>query len=89
MYGAFLKWGYPQIVHSWLNISLQKTTSYWGTPHLWKPPYIYNIYIYRPGYKIQWVEAHVCRVQSVGLEVKAYKVGPQHQNLPTTKVDSA
>ena len=46
MYGAFLKWGYPQIVHSWLNISLQKTTSYWGTPHLWKPPYIYNIYIY-------------------------------------------
>ena len=39
-----------------------------------------------PGYRIQWVEAHVCRVQSAGLEVKAYTVGTQHQSLPTTKV---
>ena len=34
-FGGFLKWGYPQIIHS--NGIFHYKPSIWGYPHLWKP----------------------------------------------------
>ena len=34
--GGFLKWGHPQIIH--LNRNFQYKPSFFGYPHLWKPP---------------------------------------------------
>jgi hypothetical protein len=42
MYGSFLKWGYPQIMH-FNRMFHCKPSICRGTHHLWKPPYINNL----------------------------------------------
>ena len=36
-YGGFLKWGYPQIIHLWMEFPLNRIL--WGYLNLWKHPY--------------------------------------------------
>ena len=36
IYGGFLKWGYPQLIH--FNGTFHHKPSILGHPHLWKPP---------------------------------------------------
>ena len=38
-YGGFLKWEYPQIIHLNGFFLLNYRPSFFGYPHLWKPPY--------------------------------------------------
>ena len=37
-YGAFLKWGHPQLSSIYRCFFPYKPSSYWGLFHLWKPP---------------------------------------------------
>ena len=43
IYGGFLKRGYLQIIHSKRSCQ-NNTSSYWGTPFLWKPPCLFTIF---------------------------------------------
>ena len=42
VYGGFLKWGYPQIIH--FNRMFIKNPTILGIPHLWKSPYVYLVF---------------------------------------------
>ena len=45
IYGGFLKWGYPQIIHFRLGFSLTKAIELLGYRHFRKPPYLYLLWL--------------------------------------------